>query len=98
MSRSVVPLPPREYLLYRFEYNPETGDLMRRGGKRSAYALHSAGYYTVSCEGKQFLAHRGARAGEPRARLATAEGLVLRARRRWHRGASLTYRNPICSK
>lgn len=50
-------MPPREYLLYRFRYDREAGTLTRRNG-RSAYAIHSAGYYSVMCEGVQFLAHR----------------------------------------
>jgi len=64
MARAYSPLPHASELWERFDYNPLTGDLIRRkeaGGQLPGTvikSLHISGYLQAAVNGRLFLAHR----------------------------------------
>lgn len=57
-KRHMRPTPSQAWLQESFDYNPETGVMVRRWDGRNVYAIQSSGYYAVAILGGQFLAHR----------------------------------------
>ena len=52
-----VPLPPAELLREKFAYNPLTGELLRKNGKRAG-TKRPNGYHQVTVGGRVYKQHR----------------------------------------
>ena len=52
------PLPPKEEILSQLDYCPETGEFIRKSGKKTAGYVTSNGYLMIGLGYKRYYAHR----------------------------------------